>query len=574
MKHRSPYAARTTLLSGLLTLLVAACVSGDTLPAPSSTNAPDTEARGGTAPETGSDDWSWLLEEPFDPIQLQVVADESSAVEAIIPIEGGTLSVTGADGTRYTLEIPADVLVEETTIRMTPVESIEGLPWGDESALAVRLEPEGIHFLDFVDLIVEPASDIPVAEQILFGFEGPSNDLLLALPSLEPGEIRLKLLHFSGYGVTKGFLADTKELAKRIGGDHETRISSLAAAAVQAARESDGTLDLESHFDAFYERVVKPRIERAGESCAAARLALTSAVGLERQSQLLGGREYISPETFTSLLETGSKICLQEEFELCRDDHIVHRIVFVWLGIERVAQLLGAPEGGSSSFEEGARLVEQCLRFELEFTSTAEVSGADGTYTSVVRARVPIRVDPLGYAVGSSGFTGKSALTNDLFEFDVPDCGVENRRGGGTFRVETLKWVVEFNDKENVQNALGHVKDLALVYFPGATTESAILTCYGRSFTIPPAPWWTAAFMVAHQDEMMGGPDQSPQVPTVSGLIEGMSPPSFDDGGAAFVTTGWTIVGGELYATKEWVLAGDGGVTEEGSFSLYHRPGS
>ena len=45
--------------------------------------------------------------------------------------------------------------------------------------------------------------------------------------------------------------------------------------------------------------------------------------------------------------------------------------------------------------------------------------------------------------------------------------------------------------------------------------------------------------------------------------------------GATYTTKVWQVKGGELFAEKEWDLsvgAGDGLMTEEGSFKLYHRP--
>jgi len=47
-----------------------------------------------------------------------------------------------------------------------------------------------------------------------------------------------------------------------------------------------------------------------------------------------------------------------------------------------------------------------------------------------------------------------------------------------------------------------------------------------------------------------------------------------DTQGGAFIARGWSIKGGELFATLEWEkVDAELGLTELGTFELYHRPG-
>jgi hypothetical protein len=59
-----------------------------------------------------------------------VTLDDARCVEASVPVEGGRLSASGADGSIYTLEIPPDALLNETRIKPTPAASGSGLPFG------------------------------------------------------------------------------------------------------------------------------------------------------------------------------------------------------------------------------------------------------------------------------------------------------------------------------------------------------------------------------------------------------------------------------------------------------------
>lgn len=237
-------------------------------------------------------DLAWIYDTPYDPINLTTTPDDSHQVTALIPVEGGTLTATGADGTTYTLDIPGDALLAETEISLTPVQSLEGLPFGEGTAFAVQMAPDGLSFNNFVTLTITPTQPIPLNEQILFDFEADGQALGLALPVLDPSVIQIQLLHFSGAGVSKGLLADTEPVRQRLGGSVEARLNSAMAIAVQQARqngESDESLaaKLSGYIDEFIDNVVKPRVDAAGESCANGRLAMDTLVKVGRYIQLL-----------------------------------------------------------------------------------------------------------------------------------------------------------------------------------------------------------------------------------------------------------------------------------------------
>ena len=167
----------------------------------------------------------YVFETPSDPLNVTPTLSTELQIEAVIPASGGTLTVTGADGTAFRLDIPASALVTDTLIRMIPVSQLDGMPFGS-NPYAVQLEPEGLQFYDFVTLTITPAQEIPIDQQIFFGYQGTGENLTLASPVVDSREIKIQLLHFSGYGVTKGFLADIEPVRARIGGDAEARLQS------------------------------------------------------------------------------------------------------------------------------------------------------------------------------------------------------------------------------------------------------------------------------------------------------------------------------------------------------------
>src|SRR3954453_16565669 len=92
------------------------------------------------------------------------LADANAVSQLVTSSAGGTLNATGPDGSTYKLEIPAGALPSDTTIKMTPVASIGGLPF-TSAAGGVDLQPEGLALLKTARLTVAPVHVPPPARQ-------------------------------------------------------------------------------------------------------------------------------------------------------------------------------------------------------------------------------------------------------------------------------------------------------------------------------------------------------------------------------------------------------------------------
>ena len=171
------------------------------------------------------------------PIDLTVTLDPGAAVSAVIPVDGGDIEATGADGTVYHLSIPDDALVEATEIQMTPVASLDGLPTGGTVNYAVQLAPDGLQLFDFATLTITPSAELPIEEQLPFGYDGDGKGLFIATPVVDEPAIQLLIQHFSGYGVSRGLLADIEPERERLGGSEERRLQSQVAEALVRERQ-------------------------------------------------------------------------------------------------------------------------------------------------------------------------------------------------------------------------------------------------------------------------------------------------------------------------------------------------
>jgi hypothetical protein len=230
-------------------------------------------------------------EPPFD----VVLEDGATRSEPLGP-SGGTVQVSGADSTAYTLDVPAGALLETVEIAATPVLSFGA---GNESAHGVVFEPSGLHFLADVTLTMSAPDDIPVERQLVFEFSDDGGELVAAEPVLDDERLVVHVGHFSGFGfadlpdqVREAWTGWRTERA-------EAQIQNEMRDMLTKERQAQ-LLGMEADYDPqLYEKfrkagkryekeVVRVRLANADTSCEAAKQAAQTALGYLRQMELLG----------------------------------------------------------------------------------------------------------------------------------------------------------------------------------------------------------------------------------------------------------------------------------------------
>ncbi|MEX1143523.1 MAG: hypothetical protein WEC16_01675 [Anaerolineales bacterium] len=526
--------------------------------------------------------------EKVEPVNIDVTLDNSHAVSAVIPIAGGSLTATGADGTTYTLDIPDDALLYDTEITMTPLESVSGMPPGFEAGPGVQLEPDGLSFFNFATLTITPADEIPMDQQIFFGYEADGQNLSLALPEIDSSEIKIQLLHFTGYFVGTGNLGNVAAALPVLGGAVVRELNNRIAELTHRERQRQKIegrkplapeyySELAKIFQEYYDSSVKPRLDTAGESCAGGRLAIIiygHYIQLMRKAGLI---DSIVEIDLLALVEKAQLPCLQEEYNLCVQDHIIHRMIPFLLGLDRQMQLtrealgLGEESASSSALLQQARqLTEKCLRFELEFksTSTGPAFGGDaggsGIIEVTVSANVPIRFDAATFQL-----SGEAPLVHGKFlAFDKLCATVTYPASGGfedgTFKVYSLTRIVEQSKLIETEKLVFKLNDLHLLF--NADSRDLFMFAGNCSFNqkVPPdqSSHWDGVFQDRHSDQFCGV--MGTGGPRLEALCSGST--------GIYIFEGWQIVGEELFAVLEWQK--EGYYTESGSFLLYHRPGN
>jgi hypothetical protein len=299
-----------------------------------------------------------------NPLDVTPTLETGSRVTQFVDVAGGTVTTTDDSGTVYTLTLPADALFSPTEITMTPVTGLAGMP--GRLVGAVRLEPEGLMLNKAAGLEIQPAGEVPPADRlVVFTADGDGSDFRL-LPD-PGGGLTLSLLHFSIPG------------AGDMSGDEQAAVHDRAPASTQAQLEAD-MQDAVRRNDpdtqvavarAYYGQIVKPALGAALTSDDAMNDAFAKALGWWRMTQLLGIDQQLSAEVdeMLDLLSQILKNAADRAYHRCVDDHDLAAVARM-LQVERTVQLLGLDEG---SYAATMEKIENCLRFELDFSSEAKL---------------------------------------------------------------------------------------------------------------------------------------------------------------------------------------------------------
>lgn len=239
---------------------------------------------------------------PGKSLDVKVQLDKKQTASGKVSKTGGSVSLTAADGSKFTLDVPANALERETEITMTAVKTLDGAPLDKNTPAAVQLEPSGLFFKEMVTLTVVPAKEIPIKEQIAFGYEKDGKDYHLALVDPKSKEIKIKLMEFSGAGVGSGSDAAWAVNLQIQAETARTRLNQKAGEITQQERmrallgyeepnPGEWAKQIEAIMDQYDDQVLRKEMVAAELDCRLARRAIQNYIGATRQRVLLGGKE-------------------------------------------------------------------------------------------------------------------------------------------------------------------------------------------------------------------------------------------------------------------------------------------
>ncbi|MEO6589492.1 MAG: hypothetical protein ABIP06_09325 [Pyrinomonadaceae bacterium] len=235
---------------------------------------------------------------PGAPINVKVQLDKKQTASSKISPAGGSVSLTAADGSKFTLDVPANALEKEVEITMTAVKTLDGAPLDKNTPTAVQLEPSGLLFREMLTLTIIPAKEIPIKNQIIFGYEGDGKDYHLTLIDHKSKDIKIKLMEFSGAGVGSGADAAWAANLQIQAETARTRLTQKIGALAQAERNKqisgdengiEGFLEqVKSLMEQYEDQVLTKEMVAAELDCRFARRAIHNLLAAERQRQIMG----------------------------------------------------------------------------------------------------------------------------------------------------------------------------------------------------------------------------------------------------------------------------------------------
>ena len=145
-----------------------------------------------------------------NPISVKVSTDESTGATALITTAGGSLSATAADGTVFTLTLPAGALPGDEQITLTPVTSVAGLPFSGGLVGPVQMTPEGLRLFQPATLTIDSFRTVAAQgfETVAFAYHQSGEGLYLNPSAAKGSVLMLEVWHFSGAGAAQGTLAE------------------------------------------------------------------------------------------------------------------------------------------------------------------------------------------------------------------------------------------------------------------------------------------------------------------------------------------------------------------------------
>jgi hypothetical protein len=182
---------------------------------------------------------------------------------------------------------------------MTAVKSLDGAPLDKNTPTAVQLEPSGLFFKEMATLSIVPGKEIPIREQIIFGYNGDGKDYHLSVIDPKSKDIRVKLMHFSGAGVGSGSDAAWAASLMVQAREAETRLSQKFGEYTQQQRRttiigeepvdnSELFAKMRSALDQYEYQVVQKEMVAAELDCHNAPQAIQSLLGMSRQRKMWG----------------------------------------------------------------------------------------------------------------------------------------------------------------------------------------------------------------------------------------------------------------------------------------------
>jgi hypothetical protein len=333
------------------------------------------------------------------PTNLTITLDESASVSALIPQKGGSMSATLANGLVYTLAIPEGALLSDQEVTMTPIRSIDGLPFSGGLIGGVQLEPDGTSLMAPATLTLTIPKGYDQKTLVGFAYHGTGTGFHLTPVNGDGSTVTLSILSFSGHGAASGTNQEASNQAGRSTGSAADDYEQQAADVINGARSRGELNDSEIKkitelWKDYYDKVVKPALQAATSDDSKIDAAVNMFLNWWRQSQLLGLDDDLASRITegTALTFKGLKNAFDKAYQRCISNQDIQESGNM---VKRLYQLelLGGSDSGYT-LEGKSKEFERCLRFRVNFESILTATTAmEQEIVSHVAGTVVLKAD-------------------------------------------------------------------------------------------------------------------------------------------------------------------------------------
>jgi hypothetical protein len=152
------------------------------------------------------------------PPSLGTAGDASrAATQAVAAASGGSLTATAADGTAYSLQIPAGAVVDDVTITMTPLVGVAGLPAGSQFVAGVQFGPDGLQLYKPAILTITLPAGVDASQIAGLEYEGQGAAVRLTPMQVSGQTLTYFVTHFSGFLAATDFDGILRRLFEEAG---------------------------------------------------------------------------------------------------------------------------------------------------------------------------------------------------------------------------------------------------------------------------------------------------------------------------------------------------------------------
>ena len=481
-------------------------------------------------------------------------ADSSRSSSTVIPASGGTLSATAADGTRFTLNVPADALLSDEQVSMTPVSSIGGLPLSGGLRAAVELKPEGLRLLQPATLTIESPTPLSTGslKPIAFGYHRGGDEFHLFPSTISGSKAELRLMHFSGYGTGSGTDGDIAAQQQR----------APASAEDHAQQDIAAGQDIFPVIQAWWAAIVGGLVGAGGD---AALFDQAFFQFLTWQSiALVDPRSIPLIEQGWQLVIVALNNAITQSYSECVHDPSRVQKMLHFVAVASRPEILA--RGGAQAINLARQFVPKCMSFELKFHSRMTLTSAINGYDGTVDATVPFHFE-LDAVNRPILMPASAPLTYTNFTAWHEGCSTATSSSGSTFTIQSDpagQWsYIDFPYDYSADPFFALVETrprrIALTIDHGDPVDRILsLTCGNPPHTepVPSGPmYWRAGWGQWHGGFL--GPNEV--------LLEGHG----------WQIRSWDFLGGQPYAQKLYQRSDpDDGVSqaEDSKLEIFHRP--